>query len=122
MASEAAIIGARGEDIAVEWLRKRGYMIVVRNWRCGSYELDIVAQKGFSLHIVEVKTRLKGGWTTPEQAIDKHKTRTLLKAANIYLNFFHTPLEPQIDLIAIDMSRDGEYEVRYLPNAVVPRW
>ena len=37
-------IGNLGEDPAVEWLRERGYYIVERNWRAGSYEIDIIAQ------------------------------------------------------------------------------
>ena len=56
-AVDTTLIGARGEEIATEWLRARGYMIVSRNWRDGRYEVDIIAQRGFSLHFVEVKTR-----------------------------------------------------------------
>ncbi len=122
MASEAAKIGARGEEIAIGWLRARGYMIVARNWRAGRYELDIVAQKGFSLHFVEVKTRLKGGWTTPEEAITEAKRRALMRGTNAYLAQFPTQLEPQIDLVAIDLAADGSYDVRYYPNAMQPHW
>ncbi|MBQ4539816.1 MAG: YraN family protein, partial [Alistipes sp.] len=38
-----AQIGRRGEDVAVEYLRSRGYMICAQNWRSGRYEIDIVA-------------------------------------------------------------------------------
>ncbi|MFI3292924.1 MAG: YraN family protein [Rikenellaceae bacterium] len=122
MVSKTTQIGNRGEDIAMEWLRKNGYMIVARNWRFGSYELDIVAQKGFSLHIVEVKTRRRNSWETPEDAMTPSKIRSFLKAANIYLANFPTPLEVQLDFIAIDMESDGSVEVRYIPNAVHSRW
>ncbi len=122
MAGLATQIGNRGEDIAMDWLRKKGYMIVARNWRSGRYELDIVAQKGFTLHIVEVKTRLRSGWSTPEDAINYEKRRSLLKAANIYLASHPTELEVQLDLIAIDLDGDGNAEVRYIADAIQNRW
>ncbi len=122
MASEAAKIGARGEDLAVEWLRKNGYLIVARNWREGRYELDIVAQNGFSLHLVEVKSRLKGGWSTPEDAITENKRAALMKAANRYLGAHPTDLEPQFDLIAVDFGQNGEYDIRYIADAIETRW
>ncbi len=122
MASRASIIGAQGEDIAVKWLRQRGFMIVHRNWRDGRYELDIVARKGFSLHFVEVKTRSKGGWSSPEDAITEDKFNALLHAAKRYLASHPTPLEPQFDLIAVEIEPQGETEVRYVPNAMQTHW
>ncbi|MFR9603729.1 MAG: YraN family protein [Rikenellaceae bacterium] len=122
MSSETTKIGNWGEEIATKWLRQHGYMIVARNWRAGRYELDIVAQKGFSIHFVEVKTRVKGGWTTPEDAINEKKFRSLQRAANAFLASFPTPREPQFDLIAVETSPNGEYEVRYYANAMVPHW
>ena len=58
-------IGGRGEDIAMQWLRERGFLIVERNWRVGHYEIDIIAQRYDTLHFIEVKTRKVGGWQTP---------------------------------------------------------
>lgn len=49
--------GARGEGIALEWLREQGYTLVVRNLRlrwCG--ELDLVMIRDLTLHVIEVKT------------------------------------------------------------------
>ena len=40
-----ALIGGRGEDAAVEWLRERGFYIVERNWRIGHLEIDIIAER-----------------------------------------------------------------------------
>ena len=50
-------MGARGEDIAAEWLERHGYTIVDRNWRCARGEVDIVARCADDLVFVEVKTR-----------------------------------------------------------------
>ena len=34
--------GRAGEDAAADWLKKAGMRILARNWRSGSYELDLV--------------------------------------------------------------------------------
>jgi putative endonuclease len=49
--------GARGERIALEWLREQGFTLVVKNLRlrwCG--ELDLVMIRDLTLHVIEVKT------------------------------------------------------------------
>ena len=50
-------LGARGEDVAVEFLIDAGLEIVERNWRCRYGELDVVATSGDRIVFVEVKTR-----------------------------------------------------------------
>ncbi len=120
--TENARRGAIGEEAAVEWLRSNGFMIVDRNWRSGRYELDVVAKCGDTLHFVEVKLRSADGLTAPEDAMTSAKSRTLLRAANLYINEFGVKCDCQIDFIAVDYA-DGEIcGIRYIPNAVNPRW
>ena len=38
--------GRAGEDYTAGWLRRQGYEILARNWRCPWGEMDIVAAKG----------------------------------------------------------------------------
>lgn len=45
--------GKMGEERAVEYLRKKGYMILERNWRLRHKEIDIVCTDGEFLIIVE---------------------------------------------------------------------
>ena len=49
--------GAQGEDIAIDYLRRKGYVILDRNWRSGHREIDIVARKDDTVVFVEVKAR-----------------------------------------------------------------
>ncbi len=117
-----AIIGARGEDLAVDWLRRNGFMIMERNWRCGRYELDIVAERWDMVHFVEVKTRKANGWSTPEDAITDHKFQSLKRAAAAYMGFRHITTEIQFDLVAIDIYDDGTTNIRYIENAMQSKW
>ena len=51
------VLGRRGEDLAAEHLTARGAVVLDRNWRRREGELDLVAQDGARLLVVEVKTR-----------------------------------------------------------------
>ncbi len=114
--------GASGEQAAVDYLRKEGFRIVQRNWRTGRYELDIVAVREDRIHFIEVKTRRVEGLTTPDEAMTPAKMRALRRAVESYLALYDTDLEPQIDFVAVDLYPDGEYGVRYVPEAVISRW
>ena len=81
----SADTGRRGEQAAVDYLRRAGFAILERNWRSGRYELDIVARRWDELHFIEVKTRRAGGLTTPEEAITPRKFASLRRAAEAYI-------------------------------------
>lgn len=115
-------IGMEGEEAAAEWLRANGYEILYRNWRSGRYELDIVATYFDRIHFIEVKTRKAGGLTSPEEAIDRNKQKTLKRAASLFLATYDVSLEPQFDLIAVDRWPDGQLDVRYVPDVVEFGW
>ena len=110
--------GREGERLAVDLLRRRGYIIHELNWRNGRYEIDIIASRGGVLHFVEVKTRSVMGWGSPESAMTPDKCRALLRAAASYLSLRRLPHEPQFDLIAVDVMPDGMTELRYIENVI----
>lgn len=114
-------IGAGAERVAAEWLLEQGFRLLHTNWREGRYELDIVAEKGDTLHFVEVKCRRRGALTSPEEAVTAAKFAALQKAAAAYIARYGVDLEPQFDAIAVEYDAHG-YNIRYIPQAMVPRW
>jgi putative endonuclease len=58
-------LGSAGETVAADWLQQNGYTVLVRNFRWGKTEIDIVATRGEWLHIVEVKTSSSATWGPP---------------------------------------------------------
>jgi putative endonuclease len=94
-------VGRRGEDLAHRYLRRKGYIVVARNWRPpqGGGEIDLIAWERGVLVFVEVKTRLSAAWSAPERDIDDEKILALRRAARDYIR------RAEAD------SRDGE-EVR----------
>lgn len=111
-------IGGRGEDIAMQWLRDRGYLIVERNWRIGHYEIDIIAQHYDTLHFVEVKTRSAGGWQSAYDSINDAKIRSLRRGAMAYRTIRRIQLNLQFDLIAITVDAFGNHTVEYTENII----
>jgi Holliday junction resolvase-like predicted endonuclease len=65
--------GAKGEEIATDYLIEKGYTILERNWRHHHLEVDIIASKESLLHIIEVKTRHSLRYGRPEESITRDK-------------------------------------------------
>ena len=117
-----AEIGRHGEEAAIAFLRKQGFLICDKNWRCGRYEIDIVAQRHGITHFIEVKTRKAGSLITPEEAITPNKVAALHHAIAAYLKQRRTVGEFEIDLIAVDMFPNGECDIRFVPNIAESHW
>jgi putative endonuclease len=62
--------GSLGEQIAADHLTEAGYEILDRNWRIREGELDLVAADTDAIVFCEVKTRVAGGRSGPELALD----------------------------------------------------
>src|SRR5271170_2998311 len=79
--------GRRGEEDAYFYLRRRGYMIISRNYRSPHHrgELDLVGWDGDMLCVVEVKTRTKRDFKPAEAAVDRDKQKELSLVARDFL-------------------------------------
>ena len=65
--------GKKAEDLAVEYLQKNGYKILVRNFRFQKAEIDIVTEKDSLIVVVEVKARSTDAFMLPQEAVNKRK-------------------------------------------------
>jgi len=79
------VLGADGERAAEEFLRKRRYRIIERNYRCRAGEVDLVALDGNTVVFVEVKTRTGPGFGSPLDAVDLRKQGQVSRAAQYFL-------------------------------------
>jgi putative endonuclease len=78
-------LAQRGEDLAAKYLRKQGYRILERNTRYGRNEVDIIAQEGDTVAIVEVKTRRSDDPVHPSENVNATKQDHLRRAAHRYI-------------------------------------
>lgn len=110
-------IGGEGEAVARQYLEQRGYHIRHINWRYDHYELDIVAEQGQMLIIVEVKTRDEWRIIEPEDAIDNAKIRRTVSAADAYIHTFDLDLPVRFDILSLIKHDDGTYHVEHIDDA-----
>jgi putative endonuclease len=78
-------LGRAGERAAEEFLRRRRYAILDRNFRCRGGEVDLVALHRGVVVFVEVKTRQSGAAVGPFAAVTPRKQQRIALAARYYL-------------------------------------
>ena len=122
-------LGMRGEQLAADFLREKGYRIVATDYRSGNDarrgDIDIIAEQetpeGKCLVFVEVRTRRGDRYGTPEESLGAAKQARMIKLATHYLDSHDLPLETpaRIDVIVLAMSAQGKLErIDHYENAV----
>ena len=117
---EARQLGQWGEALVAENLRKKGWTVVARNFRCRMGELDIVVKNEQYLAFVEVKLRKNARFGAACEAVTLAKQRKLRAAAEYYLIGHPTKLQPRFDVAEVYASQ-GVYtdkpDIYYIVNA-----
>jgi putative endonuclease len=85
MVDARSSLGADGEGATLDRYRRRGYVLVARNWRCSIGELDLVLRRGDLLVVCEVKTRRGSTYGAGFEAVDARKRRKLRALAEVFL-------------------------------------
>lgn len=113
--------GRRAEDAAVARLVDNGFRVLWRNLRIGALELDVVAQKGDLVVVVEVRTRGKGSYENALASVSRTKRRLLLRAVR---GLWRGRLERRgdvqrlrIDVAAVTLRPDGAADVEWIAGA-----
>ena len=117
---EARQLGQWGESLVAEDLRKKGWTVVARNFRCRMGELDIVVKNEQYLAFVEVKLRKNARFGAACEAVTLAKQRKLRAAAEYYLIGHPTKLQPRFDVAEVYASQ-GVYtdkpDIYYIEHA-----
>ena len=110
-------LGIWGEQCAEEYLRRKGYVILERDWKSGHRDLDIIALDGAVLVFVEVKTRRNRMFTDPETAVDYRKIRNIKLAANHYIKYRRYDGDCRFDIVSV-IGQNGQLEeIEHLEEA-----
>jgi putative endonuclease len=111
-------LGRKGEQLAVQYLRARGMRILDRNWRCRHGEIDVVAQDGASLVVVEVKTRSGHTHGTALESVSRAKLVRLRALTARWLAAQPRPYDHvRIDVIALQRV-GGDFTLRHVKGAI----
>ncbi len=110
------LIGSEGEDLAVNFLKDKGYKIISRNYKTPIGEIDVVAKDGETLVFVEVKTRTTDSFGYPFEAVNSKKRHKLKNLALLYLKKHKKDCAVRFDVMSIHMNNDKK-EIEHIEDA-----
>jgi putative endonuclease len=103
-------VGQIGEEVASQFLERKGFKVVERNYRKPWGEIDIVVEKGEEVRFVEVKTvtrETSSGVTreidaySPEEMAHAAKLRKVARTAELYMESRNDHRDFQIDVVTV---------------------
>ena len=109
-------LGKLGEQLATDYLIKKGYEIVVRNYVFQKAEIDIIAKNNNCMICVEVKTRNSDFFGDPQDFVTPSKIKLLVKAMDAFISENDIDLETRFDIVAVLKNKTTE-QLTHLENA-----
>lgn len=109
--------GKIAENLAADYLQKKGYKILVRNFRFQKAEIDIITEKDNEIIIIEVKARSTDVFMLPHEAVTKTKIKSIVSAANHYLEEFNKNNEVRFDIISVLPDENKNLIIDHITDA-----
>jgi putative endonuclease len=110
--------GRHGEELAVQYLKKKKYQILETNFKFGRGEIDIIARDKETLVFIEVKTRKTTAFGFPEEAVTPRKQNQIRAIARGFLYQKKLKLSPvRFDVIAVCLRSPQDYSIHHIENA-----
>ena len=113
------ILGKLGEEVAINYLKNRGYKIITRNFRTRHGEIDVICEKDKSLIFIEVRTKWDLSSILPEESITKKKIERYKKLALEYLmNLEKKYKDIKFEFIGIEFKNEVEFQINHIENFI----
>ena len=114
-------LGATGERIATRHLKRLGYRILARNYRCPAGELDIIALDDRTIVFAEVRTRRDDTDVDPSEWVPPAKQRQCAQVARYHIHERDAHDRPcRFDVLAVLMRKGESPVVHHYPEAFAP--
>jgi len=111
--------GNFGENLAANYLQKKGYKIHERNFVFERAEIDIIAEKENTLIIVEVKTRASELFETATELVSSRQIKQIIAATEGYIHLRVIDLETRFDVIAVILD-ERPPKIEHIKEAFYP--
>ncbi|MCQ4035819.1 YraN family protein [Kaistella montana] len=109
--------GKLAEDLAAEFLVKKGYKILARNFHFQKLEIDIVAEFHEMIIVAEVKARSYTTVIEPQEAVTKGKIKSIVSCADFFMRERNIDKEVRFDIITIVPDSDGVMQITHIEDA-----
>lgn len=110
-------LGNLAEELAATFLEKKGYEILVKNFRYQRGEIDIIAEFNNQIIIVEVKARGSDIFMEPQEAVTKTKIKSLVMVADFFMKDRNLNQEVRFDIIAVLPDEKRKLQITHLEDA-----
>lgn len=110
-------LGKEAENLAAEYLLKNEYKILVRNFRFKKNEVDIIAEKDNLIIVIEVKARSTDFFILPQEAVTKGKIKSIVLAANHFMEEFNKNQEVRFDIISVLPDQNKNLQIEHIEDA-----
>lgn len=117
--SDSKSLGQKGEELAAEHLKGKGYSIRHRNWVSGKKEIDIVAENKDYIIFVEVKTRSEQPMAERRDWITREKRISMMSSAESYIRRYNILKDTRFDVIFIEAEGKG-FKIDHIEDAFYP--
>jgi len=114
-------LGKKGEELAADYIKSRGYFVSAKNYRSAHGEIDIIAENEKFVVFIEVKLRDEKSSYMPREAVTSHKKGRLVYTAKNYIFKSRTRLIPRFDIIEVIIPENGNIlkaEINHIENAL----
>jgi len=112
---ERSKVGKKGEKLAAEYLLRKGYLVLARNYRNLGGEIDLIAQDGAVIVMVEVKTKTGDSYGAPWEMVGAWKLQQIEKVSQGWRWEYEYQGEIRIDVVGVKLKEGGE-EIEYYQN------
>lgn len=113
-------LGDDYEQQAARWLQRRGLVILARNFRGKTGEIDLVVRDQTHLVFCEVRARSSRHYSSAAGSVDQRKQRRLLRTAQLFLQRHPglANLPCRFDVIAFEPRQSGsDLAIRWITGA-----
>lgn len=115
-------VGQIGEELAASFLEKKGYRLVLANYKVPigrnqrgasvTGEIDLIALDRDVLCFVEVKTRSSDDFASPLAAVDLRKQRQIIRTAKVYRKIFRlNNIKFRYDVVSIVLANSSRPKI-----------
>lgn len=116
MTMHRRLLGQAGEGLAAQYLRKKGYRILERNYRTRYGEIDIICKKGDQIVFVEVRSKRGNRFGTGAESVNWQKQQRVRSVAQFYLKQKQL-LSAPIQFDVIDVQFEPKLEIVHIEHA-----
>ena len=117
MSTERQAFGELGERVAERWLTRKGWRVLMRRFRSGHRDIDLIVERDGLVSFVEVKARRGTEFGEPVEAVGWRKQRELTRSAMVWIDRHGRPYETyRFDVVGVLVGQE-RVRIRHVENA-----